>query len=284
LRKAVIDLGTNTFHLLIVDQSDEGFEIIHRERVYVKLGRKGIGHIPEEAFSLGINSLKSFSQSLNKFNVKYVKALGTEMLRKADNGRQFIIIGGKKEAFYISKGVMSILPEEYSRIMIMDIGGGSVEFILVIDKEVIQSESFPIGVAVLKNSFHKSEPISTLQISQLNSFVENKLSPVKSWIKEYNPEILVGASGSFEVLSDIKHDKEAPNYSEINLQLFNEVFSKVICLNLEERITHSEIPKERADLFVVAMLLIKFVLDEMHVIKIGVSQYAMKEGILLDDF
>jgi len=139
-----IDAGTNTFHFLIVswDTQTHQFEEIIRKRFFVKLGAKDLYRIDDEAYSRGLNAMRDFAKLLQKHHVEEVKACGTSAIRNADNADQFIIdvasqtginiqkISGDKEAELILKGTKLSIPFDDQPVLIMDVGGGSVEFII----------------------------------------------------------------------------------------------------------------------------------------------------------
>ncbi|NJK83906.1 MAG: hypothetical protein HC912_08960 [Saprospiraceae bacterium] len=150
-RYAVIDLGTNTFHLLIVEQNRQK---LYQERQFVKLAENGIEHISAAPFQRGIETMLHFHRVLKKFDVQQVQAFGTAALRTAHNGSAFIeeveeatgieiqLISGEREAALIQKGVAQAIPATDAHSLIMDIGGGSVEFILANQHEVFWAQSF----------------------------------------------------------------------------------------------------------------------------------------------
>lgn len=141
-RLAVIDLGSNTFHLLIVDVDSFGmWQTILKDRRYVKLASGGIDFIDDAAIGRAISVMVEFSERIQGMDVLHTIALGTAALREARNGLDVVeriqtasgipieLIDGHQEAYYIWKGITSSLPGLYRPCLIMDIGGGSVEFI-----------------------------------------------------------------------------------------------------------------------------------------------------------
>ena len=151
-RVAVLDLGTNTFHILIVEIADRQFSKIYQERIYTKLGEEGTTTIGDIPYKRGIDALSHFNKVITEHKVDHVKALGTAALRQASNGNDFIkealetcnieiqVIDGQIEADYIYKGVKSAIPAQSDAYIIMDIGGGSVEFIIADSSSVQYKE------------------------------------------------------------------------------------------------------------------------------------------------
>ena len=212
MRIAILDIGTNTFHLLIADISkDKKIEILYKTEKFVKLGEEGINHIGEAAFRRGIELLKEYRKTINEFSPQKIYAFGTAALRRADNAEIFIRsaqeeakieihrISGNEEAELICFGVRQAIPKQPSPFFIMDIGGGSTEFILCDNEKIFWKESFPLGASVLRQQFHHLEPIPKMEIKELNLYLEKTLQPLFSIKNKFSAaNTLVGASGSFD--------------------------------------------------------------------------------------
>ena len=294
-RSAVIDLGTNTFHLLIADPDPLlGFREIHRVQSYTKLGFGGVNFIQEQYFKRGVSVLKEFKAEINRFGVREVRAFGTAVLRTASNGVEFAaealqeagidinIIDGQEEARLIYRGVSMACPVmEKEPNLIMDIGGGSVEFILSDTNGIRWAQSFPIGVAVLYRQFHHHEPILREEKEALYGYLEDMLQPLLRVLEKYPVRYLVGAAGAFDVVEGMIMGRWSTTpYVEVPLNQFPGIFQRVTQATLEERLQIENLPSQRADLIVVGFLLIDFILRKVGISKMGVSHYSLKEGML----
>ena len=296
---AVIDLGTNTFHLLIAELgAGDRIREIYRERRFVKLASEGIETIGEAPFQRGLEALRHFSSVLDRHGVTEVTAIGTAALRTATNGPEFVrragtetgiairLIPGDREAEYIARGVMAALPPlDDQRILIMDIGGGSTEYIIASDAGVHYRQSFPIGVAVLHRAFHRSDPIVADEIQQLHDFLTEQLRPLAAALQRHPTHHLVGAAGTFDVMADLLRDPAGNDHAHshpLRLDGLERLHLTLIASTVAERLATEGIPPERADLIVVAMLLIRYTLELADIGRITVSDYSMKEGILLE--
>ena len=297
-RFAVIDLGSNTFHLLIVDlQADEQWTTVFKDRRYVKLASEGVEIIGEDSILRAIEVMKEFSQRLHHLQVEETQAIGTAALREAANGIEVAkrlteesgipveIIDGDREAHYILKGIQSALPPLDKPCLIMDIGGGSVEFILYRHQQVLFVQSFKIGVALLYRSFHQQDPMTQESIAALSSHLETALEPVFNLLQQYKEYFLVGASGSFEVIQDVmpKIQKEW-NWSELDFRNLDAYMTEVIQSDLSSRRLREEIPVERLDYIVVAYILIRLILRHHPPKRFFYCDYALKEGVIADKF
>ncbi len=293
-KNAVIDLGTNTFHLLVVRPNADGsFTELYRERKYIKLGENGVERIGDAPYLRGVKALLDFSELLKEYAVDDVRVFGTAALRTASNGAEFVreikektdlditLISGDEEARLIYLGVRQVVSFDSGVGMIMDIGGGSVEFIIADEAKIYWAQSFPIGVSVLKNRFHKKEPISTLEIEHLRKYLSQTLEPLKEALKDKQVNNLIGASGTFDVLEMILiEEKLSDLHSELSVADFEPLYQEFVKTSLEERLQMSNLPNDRAEMIIVALILIDYIIQLAKIEKITISAYAMKEGML----
>lgn len=291
---AVIDLGTNTFHLLIARPNKEGgFDEIYRERRFIKLAENGIQNIGDAAFKRGLKAMNDYAKIIEAHQVRATKAIGTAALRTASNGADFTdqvkadcqieieLISGDEEARLIHHGVIQAVPFAGARQLIMDIGGGSVEFIIANKECVFWSRSFPIGVAVLFNQFHKNDPISLEEQLSINSFLQAQLGPLAAALSSFPVKNLIGASGTFDVLENLLESKEKGKfYAKMDEKYFHPFFKATLTSTLAERLKIDGIPPARAEMLIVALILIDYIISLADIQDIVVSAFAMKEGIL----
>lgn len=299
-RIAIIDMGSNTFHLLIAEWKDKRFHFIHQEKHAVKIAAGGIndGVIHEEAIVRATGTLKRFAQTIDKFQVKKVKAFATSALRSARNQQNIIqrfhdetgiavqIISGDQEADYIYQGVRSAISLGSEKSLIIDIGGGSVEFIIANKSGIFWMRSYDIGGQRLLEKFHKHDPILQSEIETLNIFFTQTLQELQQELRVHDPKTLVGSSGSFDTLSEmycVNHgliynsdDPETP----LTFTSFNETYTQLIAKNRKERMELAGMIDMRVDMIVVACCLIRFILDHHNFNSIRVSSYSLKEGVL----
>ena len=292
---ACIDLGTNTFHLLICNADNKAIKEIFRERRYVILAEDGIELIGDKPMKRAIQAVDRFKEILDGYSLDAIRILGTEALRTAKNGHLIAayisetlgvtteIIEGEREADLIYKGTKQIVDLSKGWFCIMDIGGGSVEFIITKDDEIQFVKSFKVGVTVLYNRFHHTEPISPKEIDSLKEFLGQELKELTDFLKTIDRIHLVGASGSYEVLQNvIEGEIKSKSLSRFSPSQFDALFSDIIMLNLEERRQVPGIPQQRTKLIIVAFLLIDFIIKSTTFESIIVSPYALKEGLIAE--
>lgn len=296
-RLGVIDLGTNTFHLLIVEATPRAGIIreLYREQRFVKLGQGGLERIGEEPFQRGIQTLCDYRDIISSLQVGDIRAIGTAALRTAANGPAFIdevaqrcgirveLISGDREAALIHRGVRAAVPFGDRPYLIMDIGGGSVEFILADARQVFWAQSFPIGLAVLYQQAPGPAPLTPEQGGQLRAWLDRQLAPLFIALDRFPPATLVGAAGTFDVLEKVLAPRASDaTWSQFTAGDFQELYRQVLPTSYEERLALDWLPASRADLFVMALVLIDFILQRSGLDSIKVSNYALKEGMLLE--
>ena len=299
-RIAIIDMGTNTFHLLIAEATENGYTIIHRERTAVKIGKGGINHgyITEEGVTRALLAMQSFKNMLDEQGIKNVKAFGTSAIRNAVNGHAVLqrikevcgidttIISGDVEAEYIYHGVRYSLDMGKEKSLIIDIGGGSVECILADSTRIFWKESFEIGAQRLLEEFHKHEPITGEEIHRLDHHFSNKLNSLFEALRQYPANVLIGASGTFDTLSDIYcyrnniHKTEDQPETPLTIEGFCSIYVDLISKNREQRMQIPGMIEMRVDMIVVACCLVRYVLARHSFRRIRVSSYSLKEGVL----
>lgn len=295
-RIAVIDLGSNTFHLLICEiAEDKSWTVIFKKRIYVKLASGGVDQIDVNSARRGLSAMRNFSSLIKSHGVSRTKSIATAALREATNGisiaKKFTsatglaidIIDGQREAGYILKGIQAALPPLDRNGLIMDIGGGSVEFILFKGNTIAFKESYKIGVAILHRRFHLSDPMSAEEINALENHLEETLGKLLQVVKSTGDYYLIGASGSFEVINDILTKYSADtHWSELDTEGLDDYLTRIIATSTTERRQIPEIPPERIDYIVVAFILIRFVFRHIPPEKLFYCDFALKEGVLVE--
>ncbi|MBX2941630.1 MAG: exopolyphosphatase [Cyclobacteriaceae bacterium] len=301
-RIAIVDLGTNTFHLLIVDIEGNTYQLIHRERQAVKLGERGInqGVITDDALQRALHTLSGFSTSIQLMNAKKVFAYGTSALRNVHNQKSIIdkikditsidvkLISGDEEARLIYLGVRSAVQLGKEKSLIVDIGGGSVEFIIGNESEIFWKQSIEIGAQRLLEEYHEHDPIKEEDLKALHQHFECNLKNLFSALHLHQPKTLVGSSGTFDTLSDIYCIRQGitrdPGATETPLSFagFYETYKLLIVKNRAARMLIPGMIELRVDMIVVASSLIDYLISCHSFDQIRVSNYALKEGVLSD--
>ncbi|MCH7409061.1 exopolyphosphatase [Belliella sp. DSM 111904] len=299
-KAAIIDMGTNTFHLLLVELNAENFTTIYKEKIPVKIGQGGISKntITNDASKRAFHTLGHFKNLIDGEGITEVFAFATSAVRNADNGLVFVseikskfgidvhVIDGDEEAQLIYEGIRFSGALDESTHLMMDIGGGSVEFIIGNNKEAFWKQSFEIGGQRLLDLFHYHDPILDSEVVKLNSFLDEKLKPLINAIELYQPTKIVGASGTFDTLSDMYYEsthakKRVPELAFFLPRTgFEALAHQLISLEKSERLQIPGMIPMRVDMIVVATCLITFILQYISGDHLICSSFALKEGAI----
>ncbi len=302
---AVIDLGTNTFQLIIAKEKERGFEVLLQKSTPSRLGKGGInqGLITPEAMARALYVLEDFKNELDAFKLprEQVLAFGTSAVRNAANRLELLdaietrlglpvrIIDGDTEAHLIYLGVREAVNLGTAPNLIMDIGGGSVEFVIADGQSVYWKQSFETGGQRLMERFVKSDPLSPAAIRKINDFLEEQLIALSNAIHQYAPQILVGSSGTFETLAEIDHwnrmndwPPAGQNGFDIPPEEFYRSRNLILSSTREERMKIPGMRELRVDMIPVAICLIDYILSRYDIRAIRASRYSLKEGALVE--
>jgi exopolyphosphatase/guanosine-5'-triphosphate,3'-diphosphate pyrophosphatase len=301
MRIAVIDCGTNTFHLLIAELTGGKWKFLVRKKMVVKLasGRTNPNEISPIAAARAIRIMQHYSEIIAESKVSKILTAGTAAFRDASNGTQLLrdihkasgikinVITGTQEALLICKGVCEAVPMNETPSLLMDIGGGSTEFIICNNKKILWKKSFRLGAARLLMEFNPADPFTRKDIKILNSFLQQQLQPLEQAILKFSPKQLIGASGSFETFASIiLHRKgeerllRTKTHYQFNMQEYKQLHQQLLHSTYAERLKIPGMLRMRADMIVMASLLLTFVLSNYRIKQLELSAFALKEGLL----
>ncbi|UCS93604.1 exopolyphosphatase [Echinicola marina] len=299
-KAAIIDMGTNTFHLLLVELDKGGFKTIYKEKVPVKIGQKGISKnfIHPDAEKRALDTLTHFRKEIDANGIQQIYAFATSAVRNARNGSQFVkdikekvnikvnVIDGDQEAQLIYEGINFSGSLNAENSLMMDIGGGSVEFIIGNEKEVLWKQSFEIGGQRMLDLFHYHDPILGEEVVKLTQYLKEKLTDLINALEKYKPKRLVGASGTFDTLTDMYYASsklskiQGQSVFHLPRAAFEILAQKLVTLNKAQRLQIPGMIPMRVDMIVVASCLIEFILQYVDAPELVCSNYALKEGVI----
>ncbi len=298
---AVIDLGTNTFNLLIAETSVRGtFRVLHEERIAVKMGRGGIhkDKLLPEAMERGLRALSLHKKNIRKFGAANVRVIATSAIRGATNRQEFRemvrsrlgwemeVIDGNQEAEYIFKGTVKSLPPLQEKYMVVDIGGGSNEFILANGDQILWKMSFNIGIARVLELFPMSDPPTLQEIAGVENWFDGHLTALDEICALHHPRVLVGCSGAFDTLMDIFEGKEPDvtmrESSLFPLDQFYRIHQSLISVDRESRCRIPGVDKNRVEMIVIATIFINFILRKLAIRELIHTHFSLKEGVMFE--
>jgi len=299
---AIIDLGTNTFNLLVFEPDGHGVEaglrIVHTAEAPVFLGRGGIeqGLIAEDALERGMDALRKHKAVALEHGARTVRGIGTSALRNARNAADLLrraqeelgiaidIIPGEEEAGLVLDGVRQAVPLGDKPVLVMDIGGGSTEFLLATGKALMWKRSFELGVTRLRERFPVADPMALDEELRIAQHLDGHLEPLYAVIERHEPHLLVGSAGSFDTLAAIIAADcgtvLAPGSATLAFTeaRFTALKDRLMRMPRAERLAVPGLPEHRVDTIAYALITIERVLLAGGISELAWSGYSLKEG------
>ncbi len=294
-RIAIIDIGTNTFNLLVVDRYENDFDIVYKERIGVGLGHKGINHsnIAPEAFNRGIETLKHYRKKCADLNVSFICAIGTSAVRNALNRDAFTssayqeaqikinVISGHDEAQYIYHGVK--LGHFFDKdSLIMDIGGGSTEFIFANSDGIRSKISFEIGVSRIYQLFDLPSQFNCQTVATIENYLEES---TRGYFDNLNAHTLVGSSGSFKTFYELHLNEQYPRNQYVNISMdeLRYTLNKTTYSTKSDRDSNDYIIPIRKKMINIASVKTNWIINKLNIEKFVISPYSLKEGLIFSN-
>jgi len=301
---AAVDIGTNSFHMIIARlKSDGSIKIIDREKEVIRLGsHKGedLSFISDEEMEHAVKVLSRFKNLADSYGAKF-RAVATSAVREAKNKSRFIgrvekstgvqveVIDGRAEAELIYLGAEKALSLADNNVLCIDIGGGSTEVINVDRMRTIFAESIKIGAVRLSKQYFPDYTLTNEKILQCNNHIEFLLKDSIEKHLENNFDLVVGTSGTIEAIAAmiLKQNHEKVPKS-LNSVIFNKSQLEIISYEILEAKTKNDrlkIPgmeEKRADIIPAGVLILNQIFKFFRIKEVRVSSYALREGIILD--
>jgi exopolyphosphatase / guanosine-5'-triphosphate,3'-diphosphate pyrophosphatase len=302
---AAIDIGTNSFHLVVAKVNEKGlFKVLTREKEVVRLGKSStdMKYISEDAIMRALSTLKRFKLISDSYKAQ-IRAVATSATREALNKNEFIdrvfekteieieVVSGFEEARLIYLGVLQALPLYGGKILLIDVGGGSTEFLIGEKGDVIYTNSIKIGAVRLNENFFSNGKFNRKLIEEARLYSRSIINPVIREIKEYSYDTVVGTSGTILNLGTMIYAYEQSlDSSEFNFN--NSTYSNKSLSNIMNKIEKSEnisdlknlkgLDADRVDIITAGAIILEQIFIELNIDKITLSNFALREGIILD--
>ncbi len=300
---AAIDIGTNSFHLVVARVDDGGkLEVVAREKEMVRLGSGAadMKQLQPDAIERGIAALKRM-RKIAHIHGAAVHAVATSAVREADNAAEFIerawdeagvhveIVTGIEEARLIHLGVLQAVPVFDRRLVLVDIGGGSTEILVGERGEVLAAGSLKLGAIRLTRRFFRTERLHPGALDACRRAIRAALVPMVRDVHRVGFEVAVGSSGTIEAVAALVQARrdEPPPRTFNNFELTRKEVKAVVkdlaaADTVEARRALPGMDERRADIILAGSLILEQAMAELGIGRMIVSDYALREGILLD--
>jgi exopolyphosphatase/guanosine-5'-triphosphate,3'-diphosphate pyrophosphatase len=293
---ATVDLGSNSFHLLISEITESG-QIkewhIGKSKVQLRAGLKDNGILTEEAKTRALDCLKNFALSLDHYNVDEIKVVGTYTLRQAKNyNPEFIqqaetilgcpiqVVTGEEEARLVYIGATKKLKSD-NKVLIIDVGGGSTELVVGHNKDIKKTVSLDMGCVSVQNDFFANQEISLSKMAEAVHYAKSMIQPISAEFMHLGWSSVIGSSGTVRSIANIA---KASKWS--NGQINKEVLEKMASLLLEKRlvtnIDFSGLKEDRRNILVGGFCVLYALFETFHLKKMQAAKGALREGMLYE--
>ena len=300
---AAVDVGTNSVHLVVARVLEAGgFEAVAREKEVVRLG-SGSGDMKElrpDAIDRALAALRRFRQIADISGARVV-AVATSAVREAENRDTFLDrareeagievepISGLEEARLVYLGALAALPVFDEQGLFVDIGGGSTELLIGRTGEVVEATSLKLGAIRLTNRFFAEDPTRKGSVEECRRYVASTLSAPARRLRRHGFEVAVGSSGTIRNLAEMVEARRRPGSSSTARGL--SFSDEELAVTVEELVAakrakaRARIPgldPDRADIILGGALLLEQVFAALRIRSMTVSEYALREGVLVD--
>ena len=303
MKVAAIDIGSNSVHMVVATIDASGhFTALDRAKEMVRLGKGTLTTraLSREAIQSGLQALATFKRLAENHQVQRVLAVATSAIREAKNGGEFIadvgrqlgihvdVITGKEEARLIALAVRNALDVGGDTVLLADVGGGSVEFVLVDRGTVKIQDSLKLGVLRLGERFFAADRPKREELAAAEEYIERQFAGLCKRARSFAPRRLIGTSGTVLNLVAIARQLEggAPlerlHGSTLRYKDVLRVRNTLVRSDREERQALAGLDRRRVDTIVPGAVLLEYVMRALDIPELTVCEWALREGVLLD--
>lgn len=299
-RIGVIDIGSNSVHLVVAVYHNENgyFSVIDDAKVNVRLGEgmTRTGRLDPERMDVGVNTMKIYRRMIDAYQLDQVIATATAAVRKAENGDEFVrrvkeeadidinVIPGEQEAMYDYLGVVNTIDIKDG--LLMDIGGGSTELVLIQNREKKAGVSLPFGAVDLAEKFNLTDKPKKSDLEKLHVFLEGAFSqyPLLAEAKGYP---VIGVGGTIRNMGRIHRRMTdypleiAQNY-RMSRKDVKTVCEKTAAMDYQERKNIKGLSKARADIFIGASQAVMEIMGAIDSDRLIISKAGLRDGLLYE--
>jgi exopolyphosphatase / guanosine-5'-triphosphate,3'-diphosphate pyrophosphatase len=303
MRIAAVDIGTNSLHMIVVRvRADLSFEVIDREKEMVRLGAGGLDGraLTPEATHAALQVMSKFKRLADSHGVDEIIAVATSATREAENGADFLkaiaektgiranVISGTEEARFIHRAAAYGVGAAGDTVVVIDIGGGSVEITRGTGPTMDVGRSFKLGVIRLTERFIKSDPLTPRDERKLNRYLDAELGKYLDQIRRAGFDRIVGTSGTILSLGAVAQAERNQTAGgslrnrRISAKQLRRTRKMLVSRDLQERLRVPGLEPRRADLAVAGAILLDAILRRLGADDITLCDLSLREGLVLD--
>jgi exopolyphosphatase/guanosine-5'-triphosphate,3'-diphosphate pyrophosphatase len=302
VRIAAIDMGSNSFHMVIVDSRGGSFQLVEREKEMVRLGEKTLsrGRLSAEAMRRALTTLREYKRLADAQRVDKLIAAATSAVREAQNGEAFLdrvgreigfwprVLSGAEEARLSYLAALHSVHLEGRRALVLDIGGGSVELALGTGERIAWAASEKLGVLRMTERFVSSDPLGARDEKRLAAHVKERVAPHAERARSAGFDIVVGTSGTILALGGLAHaaqtgtPPESLHHLTVSAAAIKDLRKRLVASTFKDRRRLPAMDERRADIIVAGAVVLDTLLDSVQAREIVLCEWALREGLLID--
>jgi exopolyphosphatase / guanosine-5'-triphosphate,3'-diphosphate pyrophosphatase len=296
-RIAAVDIGTNSIHMIVAELRKRSYRVVDKEKEMVQLGLGSLDGAPlnDDSIERAIAALKRMAAVARGWEVEEIIAVATSAVREAPNRRDFIrrvreeagipvrVISGEEEADFIYRAVRSAVDLDGSTALCIDIGGGSVEFIVATSSEIYFTASEPLGALRLAQRFRLEDRPAASDVDACREFAAQHLKRLQKRIRPIGVDFGIGTSGTIQALSALASGGEEPASSGLRALKREELEETVNALaeaSAKERVEKFGLDEKRARNIVAGAVVLSEVMRNLRLQSILACPVAIREGIV----
>lgn len=292
---AAVDLGSNSFHMIVASLVDGRLQIIDRMKDMVRLasGLNDKHELSKESMQQALECLQRFGQRIREIPHVNVRAVGTNTLRQARNGGVFLsqahsalghpieIIAGREEARLIYSGVAHSLYDEVSKRLVVDIGGGSTELIIGRGFDTYYTESLYMGCVNVEQRFFDDGKIKAKKMRRAILFAMQELESIETTYKKMGWDQALGSSGTIMTIRDVVQAQGWCD-SGITASALARLVDALVAIGDSALLDFAGLSERRKPVFASGVAILHGVFETLNLDRMSVSDGALREGLLYD--
>jgi exopolyphosphatase/guanosine-5'-triphosphate,3'-diphosphate pyrophosphatase len=292
---AAVDLGSNSFHMIVATYANDRIQIVDRIKKMIQLasGLDENDNLSEDSIQRGIECLQEFSQRIREIPHVNVRAVGTNTLRQANNGIQFLnnankalghridIISGREEARLIYLGVAHSVFDDKDKRLVIDIGGGSTELIIGKGFDVYKMESFYVGCVNMTKRFFGSGKITNKSMHKAILAVRQELGAIHAGYESIGWINTIGSSGTIKAINTIVVNKGWCS-SGVTRTALDTLKNEIIKFGEIDKINLLGLSESRRPVFVGGLAVLCGIFEAFGIEQLAISDGALREGLIYD--
>lgn len=292
---AAVDLGSNSFHMVVANLVDGRALIVDRIKEMVRLagGLDENRQLTDEAMDIALQCLEKFGQRIKSIPASNIRAVGTNTLRQARNGVEFLtrantalghnieIISGREEARLVYVGVANTIFNDKDKRLVVDIGGGSTELIIGKGFDADVTESLFMGCVSISKRFFKDGEITTKRFRKARITALQELENIQEFYRHYGWDTVIGTSGTIRAIHDVVVS-QGWSEASINAESLSKLRKELIAIGDVNKIEFTELSSNRVPVFVGGVIVLSAVFEALSIESMQISDGALREGLLYD--